>query len=79
LSRECYFRDCNHRDEPHCAVREALNDGTLDSERFGNFQKLQKEMQYLERKRDVVAQSRERNRWKKLTRLAKERSYWKRK
>jgi len=78
LSQNCHFRNCNHMNEPNCAVREALTDGTLDEARFCNFRKLQKEMRHLELKRDVVAQSRDKQRWKKLTRMAKERSYLKR-
>jgi ribosome biogenesis GTPase len=34
LSRSCKFRDCSHRTEPGCAVRSAIEDGTLDPERW---------------------------------------------
>lgn len=33
----CYFRDCRHRDEPGCAVREALSGGRLALSRYKSF------------------------------------------
>jgi ribosome biogenesis GTPase len=74
LASQCRFRDCQHQAEPDCAVRQALEDGTLDSRRFENYQKLQKEIAYLNRKRDPEAQRQEKERWKKLT-SAHKRSY----
>jgi ribosome biogenesis GTPase len=47
LARECRFRDCRHKLEPGCAIRAALEDGTLDEERFRNFQKMQRELKFL--------------------------------
>lgn len=34
LARQCRFRDCTHGVEPGCAVREAVEAGTLDPDRF---------------------------------------------
>jgi ribosome biogenesis GTPase len=34
LSRSCKFRDCSHRTEPGCAVRSAIEAGTLDPDRW---------------------------------------------
>jgi len=50
LAARCAFRDCRHAQEPGCAVRQALDDGTLDAARFGSFLKLQKELRHLERR-----------------------------
>ena len=72
LASRCYFNDCRHRSEPDCAVRNALREGTLDPGRFENYLKLQRELAYLARRKDAFAERAERNRWKKLTRLAKE-------
>lgn len=47
LAQRCKFRDCSHKDEPGCAVREAM-----DKERLANFHKLQREEAYLESKQD---------------------------
>lgn len=43
LAADCRFRDCRHAAEPGCAVRAALEAGTLDAARLGNFLKLQAE------------------------------------
>jgi ribosome biogenesis GTPase len=50
LARECRFRDCRHDNEPGCAVRAALEDGTLDPERLHNFDKMQRELRFLARR-----------------------------
>ncbi|HWT87539.1 MAG TPA: ribosome small subunit-dependent GTPase A [Candidatus Angelobacter sp.] len=47
LALGCKFRDCLHKDEPGCAVREAM-----DEERLANYHKLQREEQFLESKQD---------------------------
>ena len=43
LAAGCRFRDCRHEDEPGCAVRAAIEDGTLDEERLHGLQKLRAE------------------------------------
>lgn len=40
LTDNCRFRDCKHDQEPGCAVRQAIEDGTLDPDRFDNFERL---------------------------------------
>ena len=76
---QCRFRDCSHQHEPGCAVREALAAGTLDEKRFQSYEKLKREMQYSALRRDGRAEQLERQRWKKLSRLAKDRAFFKRK
>jgi len=51
LAENCRFRDCRHLGEPGCAVEEAVEAGTLDSDRLKSFLKLRKEMQRLEERR----------------------------
>lgn len=36
----CRFSDCRHEDEPGCAVRAAVGEGTLDPERLAGLRKL---------------------------------------
>ncbi|MGX2968967.1 small ribosomal subunit biogenesis GTPase RsgA [Ursidibacter arcticus] len=36
----CKFRDCKHKDDPGCAVREAVESGKIDSVRFENYHRL---------------------------------------
>jgi ribosome biogenesis GTPase / thiamine phosphate phosphatase len=50
LARECRFRDCRHDNEPGCAVRAALEAGTLEPERLHNFEKMQRELRFLARR-----------------------------
>jgi ribosome biogenesis GTPase len=40
LAEGCRFRDCHHGAEPGCAVRAAVEDGTLPAERLASFHKL---------------------------------------
>src|SRR5262249_131129 len=42
LAERCKFRDCTHRSEPGCAVRQAI-----DEERLTNYRKLQSEEKFL--------------------------------
>lgn len=66
LATACRFRDCAHRAEPGCAVREALASGALDEERFASWSKLQRELAYAARKADPSLRAAERDRWKKI-------------
>ena len=54
-TRDCRFADCRHESEPGCAVQRALETGQLDPNRLANYQKLQRELAYLERQRDAQA------------------------
>jgi ribosome biogenesis GTPase len=78
LAGNCFFSDCRHQDEPRCAVREALVAGTIQAERYESYAKLQKELKYLARRRDKLSEMLEKKKWKKLSRLATERSRLKR-
>ena len=46
LVSQCAFSDCTHRSEPGCAVRAALENGTLSAERWKTFSRLEKENQW---------------------------------
>lgn len=43
LSRSCRFSNCSHRNEPGCAVQQAIKGGNLPSTRYGNYVKLKQE------------------------------------
>ncbi|MCD5323451.1 MULTISPECIES: ribosome small subunit-dependent GTPase A [Pontibacillus] len=47
LSLQCKFRDCKHRSEPGCAVKQAIEAGELDHERLKNYEKLKRELHRL--------------------------------
>lgn len=78
LAGRCFFSDCRHQDEPRCMIREALAAGTIDSDRYLSYEKLQKELKYLARRRDKQSEIAEKKKWKKLSRLATERAHMKR-
>lgn len=59
-------------------MREALESGALAQERFENYLKMRQELAYLARRQDQFLQRTEKNRWKKLSKLAEERSRSKR-
>jgi ribosome biogenesis GTPase len=60
LAEGCRFRDCTHTGEPGCAVEAS----GLDPDRLGNYRKMQRELDYLERKTDKRLMSETRARWK---------------
>jgi len=43
LSPSCRFRECSHLHEPDCAVRQGLDDGTIDPGRFESYRILYEE------------------------------------
>lgn len=43
LAARCRFRDCKHKNEPGCAVREAIQNGELSLSRFESYLKLKTE------------------------------------
>ncbi len=71
---ECRFSDCAHDTEPDCAVQAALADGSLDTERFQSYQKLQRELHYLEIRHDARARSEARKRWRAVNKEARARA-----
>ena len=60
LAQECRFRDCTHAGEPGCAVKAA----GFDADRLENYNKMQRELDFLDRKADKRLMSETRARWK---------------
>ena len=69
---DCRFRDCSHESEPGCAVRAAIDQGLLDSGRYGNYLRMKKEARYLERRVERSAQLAEKNKWKAIAKIQKQ-------
>ncbi len=44
LAEQCRFRDCRHEREPGCALRAAVEAGTIDAARLANYLKLRDEV-----------------------------------
>ncbi|WP_244668158.1 ribosome small subunit-dependent GTPase A [Bacillus sp. NTK074B] len=66
LALHCRFTDCRHIDEPGCKIQGAIKEGTLSEERLEHFQKLQKEIAYMERRGNKRLESLERKKWKNI-------------
>jgi ribosome biogenesis GTPase len=73
LALSCKFRDCRHDAEPGCAVRRALEAGSLDVNRLINYQKLQKGVGY-EIRRTNTSEAAQRK--AKEKRISREYSRW---
>ncbi|MFC1900961.1 ribosome small subunit-dependent GTPase A [Chloroflexota bacterium] len=72
LSSSCRFKDCRHDTEPGCAVISAIEQGTLSSTRLESYHQLHREFLHLEARQTQSANIEERNKWKKISKLAKE-------
>ncbi|HEU4935007.1 MAG TPA: ribosome small subunit-dependent GTPase A [Vicinamibacterales bacterium] len=73
LAGSCRFRDCRHREEPGCAVLDAVSSGALARGRLESYHKLQDEQAFHARQLDQRTQIEERRRWKVLTKAAQKR------
>lgn len=71
LSEDCRFRDCTHKNEPHCAVQKAIGQGKLDASRLTSYFKLQRELAYIEKKTNTDAQLAEKRKWKQISKSLK--------
>ena len=56
---QCRFADCSHEEEPGCAVRAAIENGILESDRLRRYRKLQSEDR---RNSETIAEGRSRDR-----------------
>lgn len=71
LAGACRFGDCAHEDEPGCAVREAVDDGTLPAARLASWHRLRREAASAELRADPVAARRKDRQFGRLVRDAK--------
>lgn len=66
----CRFTDCTHRNEPGCAVKVAIADGSLAAERWENYLKLKQEAGFSNDKAAYVRQKEQRHKeiskWSRL-------------
>lgn len=68
LEAQCRFTDCKHETEPNCAIKEAIEKGSLEEDRFASYQKLKGELLALNKR--AVERSKkveQKNRKDKLT------------
>jgi len=55
LSEGCMFTDCSHTSEPGCMIQKSLEDGTLEQERYDQYQKVLKRNKF-NKKRELERQ-----------------------
>ncbi len=68
----CKFKDCTHNQEPGCAVKAAIENGSLTKERYLSYQKLKQEAKYSDDKEGYL---REKQQWHKA--IAKQQKNYK--
>ena len=68
LAAQCRFNDCGHNTEPDCAVREALETGELDPDRWSNYGKLQRELRAVEARSSTRVRRELKRRWRQRAR-----------
>ncbi len=77
LAKKCRFRNCSHQNEPGCAVIAALETGTLDPNRFNQYQKLKHETESAQtriserRKRSTAARNPRREKEQRFKEISK--------
>lgn len=71
LAGLCKFKNCTHKEEPGCKVRESLENGDLDMDRYNRYLIMKKELQYLERKSSVKAQLEAKKKNKDISKLVR--------
>jgi len=52
LAGRCKYSDCSHSGEPGCAIKAALEDGTLSGERYAMYMRLEKENNWSKAKKN---------------------------
>ncbi len=71
LAAGCHFTDCRHREEPRCAVKQAIEDGTLTAGRLESYLKLQDELQSLDARKNAREQINVKRRFKSASQSMK--------
>jgi ribosome biogenesis GTPase len=72
IAQACRFRDCSHRSEPGCAVKEAIEGGRLDAGRLKGYMKLRRELESLAVRKDLRARLHEKSKWKKIAKWSRQ-------
>ena len=66
LAAQCRFADCSHGQEPGCAVRQAVEDGSISPGRWSSYNKLEREARHHALESDASAQRVEKQKWKAI-------------
>ena len=68
IAAACRFNDCGHGVEPGCAVREALDSGSLDPGRWASYLRLQRELRAIEARSNTRVRRELKRRWRQRAR-----------
>jgi ribosome biogenesis GTPase len=66
LAQECRFTDCRHEHEPECAVRQAVEEGSISPDRWASYAKLRREARHHALETDARAMRAEKQKWKAI-------------
>lgn len=72
LAARCRFGDCGHGGEPGCAIAAALESGELDPARAESWDKLRRELRWIEERHDGRARIEQRRNARVISRSARE-------
>lgn len=75
LAADCRFADCRHETEPGCAVVQAISDGDLAASRLSDYNKLLREQQWQQARRDGRVRAEEKARVKALMKSVRDRPH----
>ncbi len=50
LTKNCYFSNCKHRSESGCAIKKAIDEGSLSEKRLKNYRKMLLELELVKRR-----------------------------
>jgi len=71
IAARCRFRDCAHGAEPGCALQEALAEGLLDPQRYGNYVRLRREVAYETARSDQRLWREREQKWHRISKSMK--------
>ena len=73
IATTCFFSDCQHRNEPGCAIHDAVGDGRLTQNRVDSYLKLLEELAHLTLRQERRVQHTDKIRIKAVTRQSNRR------
>jgi ribosome biogenesis GTPase len=71
LAAQCRFGDCRHEQEPECAVRQAVESGSIPASRWASYVKLRREARHFALEADPRVKRAETQKWKAIHKAVK--------
>jgi ribosome biogenesis GTPase / thiamine phosphate phosphatase len=76
LAAQCRFANCRHNGEPGCAVATAIAAGALSARRLASYQKLQREVSWLQTRYDARLRAEQRRLWRNRSKAMRQHPRW---